>query len=112
VKDLVVAVEYLDVRLKKDETLTHTCKKGYTSFCYLIEGLGEFGSSLLDRASLALFTESGKIKVTATEDVHYIFVSGQRLDEPIAWGGPIVMNTREELELAFQELDAGTFIKS
>jgi hypothetical protein len=33
------------------------------------------------------------------------------LHEPVSWGGPIVMNTREELELAFQELEAGTFIK-
>ena len=59
---------------------------------------------------MILFTEAGNIAVKAIEDMHYIFVTGQQLGEPIAWGGPIVMNTREELELAFKELDEGTFI--
>lgn len=40
-----------------------------------------------------------------------MFFSGKPLREPVAWGGPIVMNSDEELELAFQELEAGTFIK-
>jgi quercetin 2,3-dioxygenase len=60
---------------------------------------------------LILFTEDGHISVKAIEDIHYIFVAGKQLHEPIAWGGPIVMNTRKELDLAFRELDEGTFIK-
>ena len=40
-----------------------------------------------------------------------LLLSGKALDEPIAWGGPIVMNTREELDHAFEELNNGTFIK-
>jgi len=39
-------------------------------------------------------------------------VSGKPLNEPVAWRGPIVMNTQEELDTAFKELDLGTFIKS
>ena len=111
VQELVVDVEYLDVRLKKGTGLTHAVKKGFTSFCYLIEGTGEFDEAKLEKAQLVLFTESGSIDVKAIEDIHYIFVTGRQLNEPIAWGGPIVMNTEEELQRAFRELDQGTFIK-
>ena len=111
VQELVVDVEYLDVRLKKGMALSHAVKKGYTTFCYLIEGAGVFDDSQLEKGQLILFTEAGSIAVKAIEDIHYIFVTGKRLKEPIAWGGPIVMNTREELDAAFRELDEGTFIK-
>ncbi|PKN17368.1 MAG: hypothetical protein CVU71_16465 [Deltaproteobacteria bacterium HGW-Deltaproteobacteria-6] len=111
VQELVIDVEYLDVRLKKGAGLSHTVKKGYTGFCYLIEGTGEFDKTKLEKAQLILFTESGIIEVQAIEDVHYLFVTGRRINEPIAWGGPIVMNTPEELETAFRELEAGTFIR-
>ncbi len=111
VRELVVDVEYLDVRLKKGRVLSHAAKKGYTSFCYLIDGAGEFDEAKLEKAQLVLFTEAGSIAVKAIDDVHYLFVTGRQLNEPIAWGGPIVMNTRQELETAFRELDEGTFIK-
>ena len=111
VRDLMVDVEYLDVRLKKGTTLSHEAKKGYASFCNLIEGTGEFDDAKLEKAHLVLFTEAGSIAIKATQDVHYIFVTGKQLNEPIAWGGPIVMNTEKELEIAFKELDEGTFIK-
>ena len=111
VHELIVDVEYLDVRLKKGKTISHAVKKGYSSFCYIISGVGEFDEAQLGQAQLVLFAEAGNIAVKATEDLHYIFVTGKQLKEPIAWGGPIVMNTQEELDLAFQELDEGTFIK-
>jgi len=112
VQELVVDIEFLDVRLKKGKSLSHEVKKGYTSFCYLIAGTGEFADAKLEQAQLILFTEAGSIDVKAIEDIHYIFATGKKLHEPIAWGGPIVMNTREELAIAFRELDEGTFIKS
>ncbi|MEE9913431.1 MAG: pirin family protein [Deltaproteobacteria bacterium] len=111
VQELVVDVEYLDVRLKKGTSFSHTAQKGYTSFCYLIEGRGVFDGEQLEKAQLVLFPEAGNIAVQATEAIHYIFVAGRQLKEPIAWGGPIVMNTQGELETAFRELDEGTFIR-
>lgn len=111
VQELVVDIEYLDVRLKKGMVLSHAAKNGYTNFCYLIEGTGEFDDTKLEQAQLILFTEAGSIAIKAIEDIHYIFVTGKQLNESIAWGGPIVMNTQEELEIAFRELDEGTFIK-
>ena len=46
-----------------------------------------------------------------TDEVRFIILSAPPLNEPIAWGGPIVMNTKEELDMAFRELDNNTFIK-
>lgn len=111
VQELVVDVEYLDVRLNKGMSLSHESRKGYTSFCYLIEGTGEFDHDRLEKAQLILFLDSGRVSVKALEYIHYIFVTGRKIREPIAWGGPIVMNTRQELEIAFRELEQGTFIK-
>ena len=51
-------------------------------------------------------------RVTASaQGVRFLLFSGPPLKEPIAWGGPIVMNTRQELQQAFLELDQGTFVK-
>jgi redox-sensitive bicupin YhaK (pirin superfamily) len=99
------------VRLKKGSTLSHTARKGYSAFCYLIAGSGLFDETKVEESQLILFTEAGTISVKAGEDIHYVFVTGKQLKEPIAWGGPIVMNTSQELETAFRELDEGTFIK-
>jgi len=112
VRELMVDVEYLDVRLNKGTAMSHTTRRGRTVFCYLIHGAGEFDGINLEQSQLALFTGNGGIAVKADEDIHYIFVSGKRLDEPVAWGGPIVMNTQEELDTAFRELEEGSFIKN
>jgi hypothetical protein len=112
VKELIVDVEYLDVRLNKGRDFSHANKKGYTSFCYLIKGAGRIDEQEFDQGQLVLFNQAGAISVQANTDLHYIFVTGKQLKEPIAWGGPIVMNTQSELDLAFEELSAGTFIKT
>jgi quercetin 2,3-dioxygenase len=111
VKDLVVDVQYLDVRLKPGKTMAHKLKKGYTGFAYLLMGTGEFDGAKVESGRLVLLAEPGTLEVKATEELHYVFVAGEQLKEPVAWGGPIVMNTRQELDLAFRELDEGTFIK-
>ena len=111
VRELVVDVGYLDVRLGKGGSLSHEAGRGYTSLCYMVEGTGEFDEARLEQTQLAVFSEHGSIAVKAIEDVHYIFVTGRQLREPVAWGGPIVMNSQEELDAAFKELEAGTFIK-
>jgi redox-sensitive bicupin YhaK (pirin superfamily) len=60
-----------------------------------------------------IFDQGDEVKVYTTDDpVRFLFVSGKPLHEPIAWRGPIVMNTDEELMVAFQEYWNGTFIKS
>jgi redox-sensitive bicupin YhaK (pirin superfamily) len=111
VTDLVVDVEYFDVSLKKGATFTYPVKQGYTTFCYLLEGKGSFSGSDVAQRQIIVLKKTGSLEVTATEAVRFMLASGRPLNEPIAWGGPIVMNTREELERAFRELDEGTFVK-
>jgi hypothetical protein len=112
VRDLIVDVEYLDCRLQAGASFIHETKKNYTCFCYLISGVADIDGARLEAAELALFTQPGRFEVQATADARYIFVTGQKLHEQIAWGGPIVMNTQEELHAAFKELDEGTFLKN
>ena len=62
--------------------------------------------------SLVLFDNGDEVTVQAGESgIRFLLVSGKPIQEPVAWRGPIVMNTREELEQAFQEYRNGTFIK-
>ena len=66
-----------------------------------------------DNRSLVLFDSGDDIEVQAGEDgIRFLLVSGKPLQEPVAWYGPIVMNTQEELQRAFQELQKGTFLKT
>ena len=63
--------------------------------------------------SLVLFDRGDEVMVQAEEEgVRFLLVSGKPLEEPVAWYGPIVMNTQEQLRQAFSELDKGTFLKS
>ena len=55
-------------------------------------------------------SNSGEIKA-ADKKAQVLFISSKRLDEPVVWGGPIVMNTKEELNKAFDDLKKGTFIQ-
>ncbi len=65
-----------------------------------------------DNRSLILFDRGDEVTVQAGEDgIRFLLVSGKPLEEPVAWYGPIVMNTQEQLREAFEELDKGTFLK-
>ncbi len=65
-----------------------------------------------DNHSLVLFDRGDEVEVQAGEDgVRFLLVSGKPLEEPVAWYGPIVMNTQDQLKLAFEELREGTFLK-
>jgi redox-sensitive bicupin YhaK (pirin superfamily) len=115
VKDLVVDIEYLDVTMAPNTEFEHTIKKGYRTFAYVIEGSGYFElekKSLIGKEHLMIFKDGDKVRITAGDkDLRFLLISGKPLDEPVAWHGPIVMNTREELEIAFEEYQNGTFIK-
>src|SRR6195256_1997857 len=66
-----------------------------------------------DDRSLVLFDHGDEVEVQAGEDgIRFLLVSGKPLDEPVAWYGPIVMNTQEQIRHAFEELQEGTFLKS
>ena len=65
-----------------------------------------------DNRSLVLFDRGDELEVQAGDDgIRFLLVSGKPLEEPVAWYGPIVMNTQEQLRDAFEELEQGTFLK-
>ena len=66
----------------------------------------------MDNRSLILFDRGDEVTVQAGEEgIRFLLVSGKPLKQPVAWRGPIVMNTKEELQQAFEELGRGDFLK-
>jgi redox-sensitive bicupin YhaK (pirin superfamily) len=112
VEDLVVDVEYFNVSLTAGSTFEWAPKGSYKSFVYVIDGACYVDGVGIESQRCVLFAEGQKVKVNTKVGSRFLFVSGKPLNEPVAWGGPIVMNTQEELERAFQELDEGSFIKT
>ncbi|MDP2750886.1 MAG: pirin family protein [Nanoarchaeota archaeon] len=106
VKDLFVDVDYFDIHLSGN--FAHKIKKK-TAFIYVYEGNVDIKDKKVAAGHCALLEKEGDILITG--NAKFIFVAGNPLKEPVAWGGPIVMNTQEELDEAFDELDKGTFIK-
>ncbi len=102
-----------DVRLPRGERIDIDTKPGDTVFVFLIEGEAEINGQSVPAKTAVLFGEGDLISIAAApgSDLRFAFFSGAPLHEPVAWGGPIVMNTREELQLAFDELNRGTFIR-
>ncbi len=109
-----VQVQYLDVMVYANQTMTISTNKSENLFVYVIDGNGTTGekNSPIQSHSAVLFDKGEQLIFRAGNDGLRLFLlSGESLNEPISWGGPIVMNTREELNFAFEELDKGTFIK-
>lgn len=105
---------YLDVELRPHADWHMAIDSEATVFCYLVSGSATFDASekTIPSHRAVLLKDGDGVTVKASEEgVRFFLVSGRPLREPIAWGGPIVMNTREELSHAFRELDDGTFIK-
>ena len=132
VQDIVIDPQYLDITIPAKSHFTFPTPPGYTVFAYIIDGKATFcdaqdpfgyereGSNYFDTENdrrlgdrtLIVF-EDGEQIVVDTEDnlVRFLLISGRPIREPVAWYGPIVMNTESELRHAFEELENGTFIK-
>lgn len=106
---------FFDVELAPDQEFVLETKAGYKVFAFLVEGEANFNvekEDLLSGPMGVLYEDGESIKVnTKDKEARFFLLMGKPLNEPIAWGGPIVMNTREELDLAFRELKENTFIK-
>jgi redox-sensitive bicupin YhaK (pirin superfamily) len=112
VRDLAIQIEYFDVELTAEKTFEHPTHKNDTAFTYVVEGSIEVQDKEIFQGQCAVFGNGDFIKISSKKGSRFLFVSGQPLNEPVAWRGPIVMNTEEELEQAYEELEAGTFIKT
>jgi hypothetical protein len=113
--DYVDAV-FLDVSVNPNQEWAIDTNVDETVFAYIVEGKGSFDEEdqlIIEEKKAVLFNRDGdqlKIK-THKEGIRFLFFMGKPLNEPVAWGGPIVMNTMEELQQAFKEIQEGTFVK-
>ena len=133
IKEIVIDPEYLDISVPAHTTYSHPTKKDHTVFAYVIDGNGYFcqekdpftyemrGKNYFDLqreplagdGTLLLFEEGNELIISTENDsIRLLLVSGKPIHEPVAWYGPIVMNTRKELQIAIEEFQQGTFIKS
>jgi len=118
-----VKVKYLDVELRPDTVWTYNeTPNDETLFLYLIEGTlatDENGTSFEEKACAILLSSSNELSTDFDEiqvkagngGAQFLLLAAKPLKEPVAWGGPIVMNTRDELNEAFDELETNNFIK-
>ncbi|MBP1750320.1 MAG: Pirin domain protein [Deltaproteobacteria bacterium] len=115
VKGIITDPEYLDVSIPVNSEFTHRTRQGHTVFAYVIGGQGYFDESKtkpVGNGRVCLCEDGDHITVaTGGEPVRFLLISGKPIGEPVAWYGPIVMNTAEELHEAFEEYRNGTFIK-
>ena len=105
---------YMDAAVKPGGSFEPDLPEEDTVLLLLLEGEVRFpdgASAAAPDTRLLLLTRGGKTVIGSEKGARFVFIAGRPLHEPVAWGGPIVMNTREELSLAFKELDEGTFIK-
>lgn len=105
---------YLDVTMPAHTAFLHPIVQGHTAFAYVFEGEGKFAekNEATGAPHLVVFGDGDAIKViTTTKPVRFLLVSGKPLYEPIARYGPFVMNTREEILQALQDLQDGTFVR-
>lgn len=112
VKDLIVDVEYLDVTLDNEIEFKHHTNIDHNVFLFVISGRGIIFDREIKQSQCVLLNEGEDLIVKSIENLNFLLISGRPLNEPIAWGGPIVMNYKEELNKAFSELNEGNFIKN
>ena len=112
VKDIVINPEYLDCTVSEKTTYIHSTIPEHTAFIYVINGNGIVNDTPVENRTLILFDTGDEFSIRATENqVRFLLLTGKPLNEPVAWRGPIVMNTEAELETAFREYREGTFVK-
>ena len=113
VDDIVIDPQYIDCTLPAGATFNHPTDPDYTAFIYVIGGRGQTAGVPIANGTLVLFDSGDQLSVSAAgEPLRFLLLTGKPLHEPVAWRGPIVMNTPAELETAFREYQAGTFIKN
>jgi redox-sensitive bicupin YhaK (pirin superfamily) len=113
VDDIVIEPVFLDCDVPAGTVFSHDVDPAHTVFIYVIGGSGSIGGTKAENGDLVLFGKGTRVTVSATEAaIRFLLLSGRPLNEPVAWRGPIVMNTNVELETAFREYREGVFIKT
>ena len=115
VRDIAVRPQFLDITMEPGRAFEHDIPGGHRAFAYVLDGAARFeeGHDRIEDHHVVLFRDGDHVRVETTGDpVRFLLVSGRPLKEPVAWWGPIVMNTQRELDEAVADLQKGTFVKT
>lgn len=105
-------LDFYHILLDSKKKLTIDMKEDKSILVFLLLGDAKVAGEVVSEKTAVKLTEGTSLDIESLDDaIQILFISSDRLDETVSWGGPIVMNTREELELAFNELKSGTFLK-
>jgi hypothetical protein len=105
---------YFHIVLNEGKEFNHEVPEGHNSFIYLLRGelkIGEQEHSKTGNSNLILLERGNKLIVKTNKKTEFLFIAGKPINEPIARGGPFVMNTKAEILEAIQDYNNGTFAK-
>lgn len=105
-------LDYYDLHINPNQSVIINTESDRSVMLFTLLGDAYIGGELVKEKTAVKLTSGDQVEIKATDDkAQVLFISSKRLDEPVAWGGPIVMNTREELNQAFDDLRRGTFLR-
>jgi len=105
---------YFDIELEKNKEFNFDLPSTHNSFVYLIEGeikIGDKNHDKVNGSTLILLTKDEKLKVKGITKAKFLLISGKPIGEPIARGGPFVMNTKKEILQAVEDYHSGNFVQ-
>ena len=105
-------LDYYHIHLKANNKFTIEMEMDKSVLLFLLLGDAKVADETISEKTAVKLSDGTSVDIEAfDEDIQILFISSNKLGEPISWGGPIVMNTKEELDLAFSELRDGSFLK-
>mgnify|MGYP001018328631 FL=1 len=105
-------LDYYHISLESNHKFTIEMEEDKSVMVFLLLGDAKVADEIVMEKTAVKLTEGSSLDIESLDkDIQIIYLSSNKLEEPIYWGGPIVMNTKQELDLAFSELRSGNFLK-
>ena len=105
-------LDFYDVHLDPGASVQINTEKEHSAMIFTLSGDAYIGGEHVKEKTAVSLTSCDSVEIRSTDkNAQVLFISSLSLGEPVAWGGPIVMNTEEELEAAFEDLKNGTFLQ-
>lgn len=106
-------LNYYDLHLNSNASIVLNTETDYSVMLFTLLGDAYMGGELVKEKTAVKLTSGDTVEIKSTDEkAHVLFISSKQLNEPVVWGGPIVMNTKEELNKAYDDLRKGTFIQN
>jgi len=106
-------LDYYDIQLNPNASVTISTERERSVMLFTLLGEAYIGGEIVKEKTAVKLSSGDYAEIKTTDKItQVLFISSMRLNEPIAWGGPIVMNTKEELNKAFDDFEKGTFLKT